>query len=148
MLYIGQKYTRSESSQKAILMWVLFQVESTSDRVWDQVVDRGAMIFYLFTHPVSSVSSSPWVLLRSMVLMKEWLWDDLRKQRHDVARNLLLPAQLHIETSRQQHNERPLFRSESYWALIWPNRTCHPSLLSCWHTKTSIPFAASMIRSG
>ena len=43
-----------------------------------------------------------------MVLMKEWLWCDLRKQRHDVARNLLLPDQLHIETSRQQHNERPL----------------------------------------
>ena len=50
MLYIGQKYTRSESSQKAILMWVLFQIDSTSDRVWDQVVDRVAMMILPF-HP-------------------------------------------------------------------------------------------------
>ena len=50
ILYIGQKYTRSESSQKAILMWVLFQVDSTSDRVWDQVVDRVAMLILPF-HP-------------------------------------------------------------------------------------------------
>ena len=50
ILYIGQKYTRSESSQKAILMWVLFQVDSTSDRVWDQVVDRVAMLIRPF-HP-------------------------------------------------------------------------------------------------
>ena len=101
-----------------------------------------------FTHPVSSVSSSPWVLLRSMALMKEWLWDDLRKQRHDVAQSLLWPVRLHIETSRQQRNERPLFLSLSCLASIWPIRSCHPSLLSCWHTKTSIPFVASMIHSG
>ena len=51
ILYIGQKkYIRSESSQKANLMWVLFQVDSTSDRVWDQVVDRVAMLILPF-HP-------------------------------------------------------------------------------------------------
>ena len=50
ILYIGQKYTRSESSQQAILMWVLFQVNSTSDRVGDQVVDRVAMLILPF-HP-------------------------------------------------------------------------------------------------
>ena len=45
-----KKYIRSESSQKANLMWVLFQVDSTSDRVWDQVVDRVAMLI-LPCHP-------------------------------------------------------------------------------------------------
>ena len=47
---LDKRYTRSESSQKANLMWVLFQVDSTSDRVWDQVVDRVAMLI-LPCHP-------------------------------------------------------------------------------------------------
>ena len=51
ILYIGQKkYTRSESSQKAFSVWALYHVESTSDRVWDQVVDRVAMLILSF-HP-------------------------------------------------------------------------------------------------
>ena len=43
-------------------MWVLYQVESTSDRVRDQVVGREATSNLPFTHPVYSVSSLPWVL--------------------------------------------------------------------------------------
>ena len=53
-------------------MWVLDHIESTSDRIRDQVVGRRATSDLPFTHLVSSVSSLPWVLPRLMVWMKEW----------------------------------------------------------------------------
>ena len=82
ILYIGQKNTPAQSPLKRRFRcgFISCRVESTSDRVRDQVVGRGATSDLPFTHSVSSVSSLPWVLPQLMVWMKEWLWRGVRIQ--------------------------------------------------------------------